>query len=131
MHADGYDRQSEAGYVLTGQGRGQFHETDPRTGREPAGSGLLARAAAVRQAQEGALAQAVTGLAAQSTSAWARASAERLDRFVAGEIVPRIFDFIDRRMVTSESRDDRFYSVTLEVIFDIPALNDALEKFDG
>jgi hypothetical protein len=128
MHVDQHVDEHE--YGLTAEGRGQFHEIDPRTGREPAGSGLLARAAAVRQAQESALKKAVANLAAMSTAGWARAGDKRAAAFVEREIVPRIFDLIERRVVLSESRDDKFYFVRLGVIFDTSALTKALDKFN-
>ncbi len=128
MHTDQYADEVE--YGLTADGRGRFHEIDPRTGREPAGSGLLARAAAVRQAQEDALKKAVTNLATNSTAGWARAGDKRVAAFVEREIVPHIFDFIERRVVLNESRDDEFYFITLGVIFDTSALTKALDKFN-
>jgi hypothetical protein len=117
--------------VLTGKGRGQFHKIDPRTGREPAGSSLLARGSAIRQAQEAALRQAIAKLAAQGKPGWSGGDGERLDEFIERTLVPRTSDFIERRWVIDESRDDRFYFVTLNVVFDTPALSEALKKFGG
>jgi hypothetical protein len=122
---------SEPTYTATAEGRGKFHDIDPRTGREPAGSGLLARAAAVRQAQESALRQAIAWLAPRSTAPWTRAAGPALDLFIGRELVPGIFDLIERRMVVKESRDEPYYSVTLEVVFDMSAVDDALGRFNA
>jgi hypothetical protein len=118
-------------HAVTGDGRGQFHKVDPRTGREPAGSSLLARDLAVRQAQEAAFRKTIASLAAQGNPGWARGDSERLDEFIERNLVPRVRDFIERRWVVEESRNDKFYFVTLKVVFDSSALNEVLEKFNG
>jgi len=119
---------SELERSFTADGSGQFHEIDPRTGREPAGSGLLARAAAVRQAQEAALRKAVAALVTRGTARPVHLAGGQLDAFVEREMVPRIFDLIERRVVIDESRDDKTYFVTMSVVFDMPAVNEALAE---
>ena len=52
----------------------------------------------------------------------------QLDAFVEREMVPRIFDLIERRVVIDESRDDKTYFVTMSVVFDMPAVNEALAE---
>jgi hypothetical protein len=121
----------QAKQAVTGNGRGQFHKIDPRTGREPAGSSLLARDSAVRQAQEMALKKTIASLAAQGSPGWARGDSERLDEFIERNLVPRVRDFIERRWVVEESRDDKLYFVTLSVVFNRSALSEVLEKFNG
>jgi hypothetical protein len=120
---------SDIGGVLTGKGRGQLHPIDPRTGRDPAGSSLLARGSAVRQAQEAAMRQAIARLAAEGRAG--EGNVERLDEFIERELLPRTADFIERRWVIGEGRDERFYFVTLNVVFDTAALSAALTRFNG
>jgi hypothetical protein len=125
------DRLKDPGErAVTGRGRGQFHAVDPRTGREPAGSSLLARDSAVRQAQETAFRAAVAALLAGAGHGAPRRG-ERIDEFVERDLVPRSRDFIERRWVVEESRDDAFYLVTMSVVFDTAAIGRALEQFIG
>lgn len=128
MQADTYVNDPER--ALTGKGRGQFHKIDPRTGREPAGSSLLARGSAVRQAQEAALREAIANLVTSGKVGCTEGDNERLDEFIERELVSRVYDFIERRWVIDESRNDRFYFVTLNVIFDTARLSEALGKFN-
>jgi hypothetical protein len=125
------DSASADEQVMTGQGRGQFHKIDPRTGREPAGSSLLARDSAVRGAQEMAFRSAVAGVLAGRPADRARIDDERLDEFVERDLLPRVRDFIVRRWVVEESRDDRYQHVTLNVVFDTAAIRAALARFSN
>jgi formaldehyde-activating enzyme involved in methanogenesis len=116
----------EALYELTAPGEGYTHPVDPRMNREPAGSLLLARAAAIRNAQEAAL-KKVAGPLIEAINPALVAAVER-------EILPRSSEFVHDRMVVAESRtetaDQRgLYRVELRVVFDLRALKSELERF--
>ena len=115
--------------VITGQGRGQCHKIDPRTGREPAGSSLLARDSAVRGAQDMAFRSAIAGVLAARPPAPARIDDARLAEFVERDLLPRVREFIVRRWVVDESHDEHYRHVTLNVVFDTAAIRAALARF--
>ena len=112
-------------YELTVSGEGTIHPIDPRMDREPAGSLLLARAAAIRGAQQAALRRVATPLAA----AISRAPAELVER----ELMPRSSEFVHDRQVVAESRTEpssegAFYRVELRVVLDLRALSSELDR---
>lgn len=117
--------------IVTGDGRGQYHKIDPRMGREPAGSSLLARDSAVRGAQETAFRKAIAALLAQRAPSSAPGDAQRLEEFIERDLLPRVRDFIERRWVVEESHDESYQYVTLNVVFDTTAISQALTRFIG
>jgi len=117
------DKQSL--YELTVPGEGWIHPIDPRMDREPAGSLLLARAAAIRNAQHAALRQVALPLATAISSS----PADLVER----ELIPRSSEFVHDRHVVAESRTDpsaegAYYRVELKVILDLRSLNTELER---
>lgn len=118
--------RKESLYELTVPGEGRIHPVDPRMDREPAGSVLLARAAAIRCAQHAAVRQVARPLVA--------AIAPSLEELVERELVPRSSEFVHDRQVVAESRTapsarGAEYRVELKVVLDLRALNIYLERF--
>jgi hypothetical protein len=115
----------ESLYELTVPGEGSIHPIDPRMDREPAGSLLLGRAAAIRNAQHAALRQVALPLAT--------AISPSLAELVERELIPRSSEFVHDRQVVSESRTEpsaqgAFYRVELRVVLDLRGLNTELDR---
>lgn len=115
----------DALYELTTSGEGYIQPIDPRMDREPAGSLLLARAAAIRNAQHAAVRQAAGSRAAAGDPALA----ERVER----ELLPRSGELVHDRQVVAESRTDpspegAHYRVELRVVVDLRALDRELDR---
>lgn len=102
-------------------GEGYIVPIDPKMDREPAGSLLLARAAAIRNAQHGALRQVIRELA------------PNLEEQAMSELAPRSSELVHDRMVVSETRTDpsdqgAHYRVELRVVLDLSALGAELAR---
>lgn len=110
---------------LTVAGEGPIHPIDPRMDREPAGSLLLARAAAIRNATREAVRQVAVPLAEQIGPA----VVEQVER----DLVPRSTDFVHHRRILAESRTDpspqgALYRVEILVVLDLRVLNNELDR---
>jgi len=110
---------------LTVSGEGYIHPIDPVMDREPAGSLLLARAAAIRNATQAALRQAAAPLAA----AIGASAVEVIER----DLVPRSYEFVHDRQVVGESRTEPSakgaqYRVEVVVVVDLRALQAELDR---
>src|SRR5215510_7864493 len=111
---------NESFHELTVSDEGWMHPIDPRMNREPAGSLLLARAAAIRNAQNAALREVALPLAA--------AISPSLAELVERELVPRSSEFVHDRQVITESRTEpsdggSFYRAQLTVVLDLRRLH--------
>ena len=112
-------------HELTVCGEGPIHPIDPRMDREPAGSLLLARAAAIRNATREALRQVAVPLAARIGPA----VVELIER----DLVPRTTEFVHHRQILAESRTDpsaqgAIYRVEVKVVLDLGALHTELDR---
>jgi len=112
-------------HELTAAGEGPIHPIDPRMDREPAGSLLLARAAAIRNATREALRQVAVPLAAQI--------GPTVVELVERDLVPRSTDFVHHRQILAESRTDPSpqgaqYRVEILVVLDLRALHIELAR---
>jgi hypothetical protein len=116
---------NESFHELTVSDKGWMHPIDPRMNREPAGSLLLARAAAIRNAQNAALRQVALPLATTISPSFAE--------LVERELVPRSSEFVHDRQVVTESRTEpsaegAFYRVQLRVVLDLRRLHTELDR---
>jgi hypothetical protein len=112
-------------HELTVSGEGAIHPIDPRMEREPAGSLLLARAAAIRNATREALRQVAVPLAARIGPA--------VVELVERDLVPRTTEFVHHRQILAESRTDpsaqgAIYRVEVRVVLDLGALHTELDR---
>ncbi len=112
-------------HELTASGEGFIHPIDPKMDREPAGSLLLARAAAIRNATHAALRQVALPLA----TAIGASAVELVER----DLVPRSYEFVHDRQVIAESRTDPSakgaqYRVEVKVVLDLRALQAELDR---
>ena len=110
---------------LTAAGEGFISPIDPRMQREPAGSLLLGRAGAIRNAQHVALRQVIKNAIPALTPA--------LEELVDRELMPRSSEFVHDRHVLAESRTEpseqgATYRVELRVVFDMRTLTPELER---
>jgi hypothetical protein len=115
-------------HELIAAGEGFISPIDPKMNREPAGSLLLGRAAAIRNAQHAAFRQVVRPLLQAIKPAL-----PTLEEILERDLVPRSSEFVHDRQVVAESRTDpsntgAAYRVELKVVFDLGAINAELGR---
>lgn len=109
---------------LIATGEGTIAPIDPRMDREPAGSLLLGRAGAIRNAQYAALRQVIKANVTTNAA---------IDEAVERELIPRSSEFVFDRMVVSETRTDpsdkgATYRVEMKVVIDMRVLSPELDR---